>query len=552
MNALQPLSSYKMLTCEVIDRFLNQFDIEKCLNNGKYKINIPKLTTVLPETTSRKTETFILPLSVEDNSTLAGQAVCLEEIAAELSIPLKEPVTGISFDEKKKSFHLSQARERYEFELVLKKHKDNRERDSFLSGEVDNQDMDINGFWKETDMHFKKAYEEIERDFQERFMQCEDYVASSQAFLFEMQEHVENWYSVRDHLQRNILHVAIEKNYTSFAKALLKAGANPNATEGCGATPLTLAVLSMNKHMVETLLQYHASFQAFLYPNIPNPQEMAEMMGLEEIASLFDEDVEDFENKEISNIFWEEGESHLDDQNCNSRILPSNVYSFDRSQQGCLTLAVGDQGTNKTIRGVQVRSNVHNWVCGVPGDLHAVGYLCEVIYKAQAAGGFLHISHDILKKKKVTPEAFSKKKFQDGNLQRIREECRDISESYLYAAIYEFMQTELFPSQDDLSECKKRTGSHETIVLQNFKLWLENSSAKDKHFRYRCEMLDIYGPLLELYEDSISYGCGLGREVGFLPLVFSYGKYFNIGCILKFKNFPIEKSSLSLMPLGQV
>ena len=79
-----------------------------------------------------------------------------------------------------------------------------------------------------------------------------------------MQEHVEDWYSVSDHLQRSILHVAIEKNYISFVVALLKSGSNPNMAKGCGATPLTLALLSKNKRMVETLLQYHALFQGFL------------------------------------------------------------------------------------------------------------------------------------------------------------------------------------------------------------------------------------------------------------------------------------------------
>lgn len=93
--------------------------------------------------------------------------------------------------------------------------------------------------------------------------------------------------------------MATEKNYSSFGKALLKAVANPNAAEGCGATPLTLAVLSKNKHMVDILLQYHASFQAFLYPNIPTPVEMAKLMGLENIILVFDKNTEELENKVI-------------------------------------------------------------------------------------------------------------------------------------------------------------------------------------------------------------------------------------------------------------
>ena len=80
---------------------------------------------------------------------------------------------------------------------------------------------------------------------------------------------------------------------------------------------------------------------------------------------------------------------------------------------------------------------------------------------------------------------------------------------FIYAAIYELMQTEEFPAQIDLSECRRRNGSDEKIILQSFKHWRQKSSSKDKHFSYRCEMLNMYGPLLAC-ENSISDGCCLG------------------------------------------
>ena len=90
----------------------------------------------------------------------------------------------------------------------------------------------------------------------------------------------------------------------------------------------------------------------------------------------------------------------------------------------------------------------------------------------------------------------------------------------IYAAIDELMQTEEYPTQIDLSECRRRNGSDERILLQSFKHWRQKSSSKDKLFSYRCEMLNMYGPLLA-YENSISYGCCLGREVGFLLILSS-------------------------------
>ena len=94
-------------------------------------------------------------------------------------------------------------------------------------------------------------------------------------------------------------------DYSSFGKALLKAGANPKAAEGCGSTPLTLAVLSKNKTWLTSFCSTTLHFKLSFTPNIPTPGEMAELMGLENIILLFD-NTEESENKVINNMIWEE------------------------------------------------------------------------------------------------------------------------------------------------------------------------------------------------------------------------------------------------------
>lgn len=47
----------------------------------------------------------------------------------------------------------------------------------------------------------------------------------------------------RDHLNRSMLHVAVERSYKTLVKYLVDIGLNVNDREGCGLTPLSLAVL---------------------------------------------------------------------------------------------------------------------------------------------------------------------------------------------------------------------------------------------------------------------------------------------------------------------
>jgi RNA-splicing ligase RtcB len=56
------------------------------------------------------------------------------------------------------------------------------------------------------------------------------------------------------------------------------------------------------------------------------------------------------------------------------------------------------------------RSASHQWVGIIPGDMHTKGYLGEAFFKEQGCGGFHHLVQKVMKRPKLTKEAFKKKK----------------------------------------------------------------------------------------------------------------------------------------------
>ena len=60
------------------------------------------------------------------------------------------------------------------------------------------------------------------------------------------------------------------------------------------------------------------------------------------------------------------------------------------------------------------RTSVYNWVGIVPGDMRAKGHFCEACFKEQGPGGFHFILNKVMRRPKLTSDAF-KKKFETGN-----------------------------------------------------------------------------------------------------------------------------------------
>jgi ankyrin repeat protein len=110
-------------------------------------------------------------------------------------------------------------------------------------------------------------------------------------------EHVR---TIRDHLGRSLLHMAVEQQNVNLVHCLLHAGVNPNLKEMCGVTPLIIAVITNNKEICKMLVNSQASVRGPLFTNIPSPLAVAMKMELEEIYELLDPSLSDQEDDDIT------------------------------------------------------------------------------------------------------------------------------------------------------------------------------------------------------------------------------------------------------------
>ena len=99
---------------------------------------------------------------------------------------------------------------------------------------------------------------------------------------------IENLRELKDHLGKTLLHILAEQGNLVLCDALLAYGSNPNAKEGCGTTPLHLAVVNNNVEICRLLTENCAMYEGPLFSDIPSPLKVACIQELDEIIQLFD------------------------------------------------------------------------------------------------------------------------------------------------------------------------------------------------------------------------------------------------------------------------
>ena len=164
------------------------------------------------------------------------------------------------------------------------------------------------------------------------------------------------------------------------------------------------------------------------------------------------------------------------------------------------------------------------------GDMHNKGHFCEACFKEHGQSGLHYIVLQVLKRKKLTTEAFKSKKFQENFLTQVREAIRDVCFAYCIAAFLEFRETAHFPSNSELACCVRSTGNHSGVTLSKFKEWLKPCSAADASFNHHSSAFLYHGPLMKLYDDCIRYGDGQARETVYKLQMPTYAQ-------LGFKNY---------------
>ena len=86
-----------------------------------------------------------------------------------------------------------------------------------------------------------------------------------------------------------IVHIAIEKADNHLTKAIIFSGFNVNKKEGCGLTPVHLAVMSSNTIMVQFLINRNARFNEPMFSSVPSPKSMAEKLNLAGVMNIITE-----------------------------------------------------------------------------------------------------------------------------------------------------------------------------------------------------------------------------------------------------------------------
>lgn len=488
----------------------------------EYDIRVPKLQ-MESNPHCEKSDTLILPLSLENNATTTGTAAIIEEFGKEFGVPCEHAKEYLPFDDTNKVFNIEAARKHHLFLASLKEHKKemaetirilkNAEKEFKLNlaEENDNDDLKLVNFTESNKQKVNAKFENVFKNMMKRMWEAqqgdEDGFLN---FIGWLNSHRNVWENVKDFNGRTLIHAAVENGNLSMVKTLVYAGVNINAKERCGATALTIAVLKKNEEICKFLLDNFAIFNDYFFPTIPSPHIIARKLELG-VADLMDEKskAEIATNIELWTTVQNTEEVEPDSV---SEESDTNNEEYQYERKSSLTLFVGDQGTNKVLRGVKGRSAAaYGWCAEVPGDMHAKGYCYEVCKKVMAPGGLMHILREVLLRKKITPESFGKKKFQEQNLKRIEEAIRDTSAAFGIAASIEFRKSASFPNQDELKSCKRTTGNHNEILISKFKEWI-SSNKQDAYFQYYSQMFTLFGPLQQMYINAIKYGDGFARE----------------------------------------
>ena len=340
---------------------------------SKYNITVPKVEDILTSTDSVKSNVHILPL--EDNSTILGTMSILDKLTDQFKLPNeKKDAQYVPFDSVDGNFDVATARSHFELLLSQRVHATNtqetvsqiraREKafddvtervvdgnpESRVGDEEDDQDGLAAHRTESTTLATEKQRFEVEDkafwDVYATLSQKQlnaNATNSEESYIQTINNEINRTSALaKDRLQRSLLHVAIERNHNTFAKFLGDLGVNVNCREGCGMTPLNIAVLQSNTALCKFLVDSGAQHSGPLFTSIPSPLVMAKAMHLDNIQSLFEEDsaLSDEENlliQEMDRTFHKSLSNLNADQEKETKP--------DRTCSGFITPVVGDVGT---------------------------------------------------------------------------------------------------------------------------------------------------------------------------------------------------------------
>lgn len=256
-----------------------------------FDIKMPKVSIQLDPHCS-KSETLILPLSLENNATTTGTAAIIEQFGKEFDVPCDHAKEYMPYDDNSKTFDIAAARSHHQFLASLREHKKEmadtvrqlKEVEKVFEPLPDDSDTELSAGnassnQQKVDAKFKQVYDNIVKKMWEAHQSNDP--EKFEEFIGWLDSHVDDWKHVTDHHKRTLLHAAVEQENMPLVKTLISTGVDINAKEMCGATPLAIAVIKRNEEISCYLLENFAVFSHRIFNTIPNPRDMAAKMEME-------------------------------------------------------------------------------------------------------------------------------------------------------------------------------------------------------------------------------------------------------------------------------
>ena len=338
-----------------------------------------------------------------------------------------------------------------------------------------------------------------------------------------LKQNAREWLSMQDQLGRTCLHVTVEENNIRLTECLLVSGAEVNRPEGCGVTPLMIAIIKEQLEMTQLLLKYHAKAHGTFAGLIPSSLQLAESTNNDLIASLLKnhigQDVQ--EEKAIFSAYLNSRTQEEPTANDPRGFHVQDASSHQDNSQRKTVITFGDQKTCSNVRSVRNRApDEFSVFTEKPGDFHTEGYLMQCCGKILGPGGFYYVAKQLLGRQ-VTSKSFQKI-FKDGNLERCQDALKDFAWGLAIAAVKEFQKSPYFPSKEEIN----RNQCPEQFLCNRFQGWLEENS-KDATFNYNTQNLFDHLFLLDFFHSSVRLGNGKALEACYFilaPLFFAMNK----------------------------
>ena len=369
---------------------------------------------------------------------------------------------------KNKEFLLENARERFRFYNRLKQHNIDVERlkealkadSSFEEGETTSDDSGITSddnteaISDTSKQNTKAGISKMTKVFKELKANVNSLKTVKERVAF-LKSHSDVWDAMKDEYERSILHAAVEERELTVVECLFICGAQVNESEGCGATPLMIAVCNSHEQMCELLIPYGARATGTFSGLIPSPLRMAIRMGNQTIVDLMmrqQEFLESMQAKVRQSVSLSESVSITANENTDKSDEESLTNKVDMRKY-CIT--VGDNKSTSNVRST-VRRAPQEYGCftASPGGFNTTVYIMECVARQIRPGGFYHVIRMLLNRVKVTPSSF-KDIFKQDNFQRNFDALNDYYWGTLIAVVKKFAESESFPPKSVIGNAVK-------------------------------------------------------------------------------------------------